>query len=319
MARYILKRLLSAFVVLFFVSLITFISLEFIPGDQAVLSLGLDLTSESLEALRDTMGLNEPLYLRYIEWLFKVFSFNLGKSSVYGSDVGALIVSRIPVTFSVALFSIIISVVISSILGLISAVKRGKASDGIIRIAVLVISSLPSFWIALLALIFLCGKLGWFPVNGYTDPAYGFSSFIHSITLPSIILALGELGLMTRMFRASISKTLEEDYMLAPKIKGISKTRALISYAGRSAVIAPITIIGNQAAKLFGGTIVVETIFSLPGMGRLLLVAVEQRDVALLQGVVLFITTMVVVMNFLTDIAVAIADPLIRKGLEVSR
>ncbi len=319
MTKYVLKRLLSAFIVLFFVTLITFISLELIPGDSAVISLGLDLTSDSLEALRASMGLNEPLYIRYFKWVGKLFSFDLGTSAIYGSDVKELIISRLPVTFSLTIFSILIAVIMSSILGLVAAVRKGSIADGLIRTIVLVISSLPSFWISLIALIFLCGKLGWFPVSGYTEPSQSFSSFINSIALPSIILALGELGLMTRMFRTSIAKTLKEDYMLAPRIKGINKFKALTSYAGRSAIIAPITVIGNQAAKLFGGTIVVETIFSLPGIGRLLLVAVEQRDVALLQGVVLFITTMVVAMNFLTDIAVAIADPLIRKGLESAR
>ncbi len=314
MARYIIKRLLSALAVLFFVSLITFIALELVPGDQATISLGLDATADSLDAARASMGLDRPLYIRYLEWLFRALAFDFGKSSIYGSPVISLIISRLPVTFSVALFSILIASLLSFILGLIASIERGKPADGIIRTSVLVISSLPSFWISLLALIFFCGKLGWFPVNGYASPAEGFSEFIRSITLPSVILALGELGLMTRMFRSSIVKTLKEDYMLAARIKGISRRRALIHYAGRSAVIAPITVIGNQAAKLFGGTAIVETVFSLPGIGRLLIVSVEQRDIALLQGIVIFITTMVVLMNFITDIAVAIADPLIRRG-----
>ena len=314
MTRYIIKRLLSALAVLFFVSLITFIALELIPGDQATISLGLDATADSLESARAAMGLDRPLYLRYFEWLFKAIAFDFGTSSIYGGDVISLIISRLPVTFSVTLFSIVIASIISFLLGLAASIERGKPADGVIRTAVLIISSLPSFWISLLALIFFCGKLGWFPVNGYTAPANGFSEFMRSITLPSIILALGELGLMTRMFRSSIVKTLSEDYMLAPRIKGLSKRRTLVHYAGRSAIIAPITVIGNQAAKLFGGTAIVETVFSLPGIGRLLLVSVEQRDIALLQGIVIFITTMVVIMNFITDIAVAIADPLIRRG-----
>ena len=314
MIRYILKRLLSAVAVLFFVSLITFIALELIPGDQATISLGLDATAESLDAIRSSMGLDRPLYIRYFEWLFRALAFDFGTSSIYGGDVISLIIARLPVTFSITLLSMLIASLVSFILGLTASIKRGKPADGLIRTAVLVISSLPSFWISLLALILFCGKLGWFPVNGYTSPSSSFSEFLRSIMLPSIILALGELGLMTRMFRSSIVKTLRDDYMLSHKIKGLSRYRTFIHYAGRSAVIAPITVIGSQAAKLFGGTAIVETVFSLPGIGRLLLVSVEQRDIALLQGIVIFITTMVVLMNFITDIAVAAADPLIRRG-----
>ena len=316
MGRYALKRLLSALAVLFFVTLITFFVLSVIPGDQAVLALGLDATAESMEDLRSAMGLDRPFYVRYLEWLFSAFTLNFGFSSVYGESVTSLIASRLPVTFSLTLFSIVIAAIVSSLLGLAAALSRGRTADGIIRTAVMITSSLPSFWISLLALIFFCGRLGWFPVNGYVSPAEGFSEFLRSITLPSFILAFGELALMTRMFRSSLVRSLSEDYMMACEVKGLTRTRALVHYAGRSAVIAPITLIGNQAAKLFGGTVIVETVFSLPGIGRLLLVAVEQRDTALLQGVVLFITFMVVLMNFLTDIAVAAADPMIRLGEE---
>ena len=188
----------------------------------------------------------------------------------------------------------------------------GRVADGAIRTTVLAISSLPSFWISLLCLVFFCGKLKWFPVNGYTAPSVNVFEFIRSMVLPSFILAFGEIALMTRMFYSSLVRSLSDDYMIACEVKGLSRLRALIHYGVRSAIIAPITLIGNQAAKLFGGTVIVETVFSLPGIGRLLLVSVEQHDIALLEGVVLFITVMVVLMNFLTDIAVALADPLIR-------
>ena len=316
MIRYVLKRLLSALAVLFFVSLITFIAISLIPGDSAVLSLGLDVTEESLEHLRSTMGLDRPFYARYFDWLRSVLTLDFGVYSVYGESVSSLISSRLPVTFSLAVFSIIIAAAISSILGFIAALRKGSIADGAIRGSAMLISSLPSFWISLLALIFFCGRLGWFPVNGYIAPSADFSEFLRSITLPSLILAAGELSLMIRMFRSSAVRSLSEDYMMACEVKGLPRSRALVHYAGRSAIIAPITLIGNQAAKLFGGTVIVENVFSLPGIGRLLLVSVEQHDVALLQGIVLFITTMVVVMNLLTDIAVACADPLIRLGEE---
>lgn len=314
MLRYTLKRILSALLVLFFVSLITFVVISVIPGDRAILALGIDATEESVEALRSSMGLDKPFFERYFSWLISALRFDLGVSDVYGERVGSLILSRLPVTFSLALFSIFIASVLSALLALLCQMKRGKGLDGAIRGGVILISALPSFWISLVALIFFCGKLKWFPVNGYISPDKGFLPFLRSITLPSIILALGELSLLTRMFRSSLINSFNEDYMTACKVKGLGRVRSMVHYGLRSAIIAPITLIGNQAAKLFGGTVVVETIFSLPGIGRLLLVAVEQHDIPLLEGVVLFITAMVVVMNFLTDIFVAIADPLIRQS-----
>lgn len=312
MLKYILKRFLSSLAVLFFVTLITFFVISVLPGDQAILALGLDATQESLDALRSSLGLDRPFLVRYLEWLFSAIRFDLGTSSVYGERVINLIASRLPVTFFLTLFSIIIASLISAALGLIASLNKGRVADGAIRTTVLAISSLPSFWISLLCLVFFCGKLKWFPVNGYTAPSVNFFEFIRSMVLPSFILAFGEIALMTRMFYSSLVRSLSDDYMIACEVKGLSRLRALIHYGVRSAIIAPITLIGNQAAKLFGGTVIVETVFSLPGIGRLLLVSVEQHDIALLEGVVLFITVMVVLMNFLTDIAVALADPLIR-------
>ena len=314
MLRYALKRVLSALLVLLFVSLITFVVISVIPGDRAILALGIDATKESVEAARVSMGLDKPFIERYFIWLLSALRLDLGVSEVYGERVWSLIVSRLPVTFSLTLFSILIATVVSAALGLVCQMKKGRATDGLLRGGVILVSALPSFWISLVALIIFCGKLKWFPVNGYVSPAKGFFPFLRSITLPSIILALGELSLLTRMFRSSLIKSFSEDYMTACRVKGLSRIRSMIHYGVRSASIAPLTLIGNQGAKLFGGTVVVETIFSLPGMGRLLLVSVEQHDIPLLQGVVLFITTMVVLMNFLTDIFVALADPLIREG-----
>ena len=314
MVRYALRRIVSSLLVLFFVTLITFIVISVLPGDRAVLDLGIDADAETVEALRASMGLDRPFLERYLGWLMSALKMDLGRSEVYGEKVSSLIASHLPVTFSLTIFSILIASILSLVLGLISERRKGRALDGIIRSTCILISALPSFWVSLLALVFFCGKLRWFPVNGYISPTRGFFSFLRSIALPSIILALGELSLLTRMFRSSLIRSFSEDYMTQCEVKGLRRSRAIIHYALRSAIIAPITLIGNQAAKLFGGTVVVETIFSLPGIGRLLLTAVEQHDTTLLQGIVLFITTMVVLMNLLTDIFVALSDPTIRKG-----
>ena len=274
--------------------------------------LGTDATEEKIEMLSESMGLNDPWYVRYFSLLGGLLRFDLGESWLYGESVSRLILQRLPVTFSLTVFSLLIAVVFSSVLGILAALKKGSLIDGFARSFVQLASAVPSFWLGMVAIIIFAGNLGWFPVNGYVAPGQGFGAFLNSITLPSIILAIGESGLMTRMVRSSMLKALDQDFMLSARVKGLSRTRSVVTYALRSAVIAPITLVGTQAAKLFGGTVIIETIFALPGIGRLLLVAVEQRDIVLLQGIVLFITGMVVMMNLLTDIFVHKANPLIR-------
>lgn len=320
MLKLLVRRLLSALAVLFVVSFITFVVLLCIPGDAAQLVLGVDATPEKIAALREAMGLNEPWYIQYLDWIGGVLRGDWGTSYVYGENVWTLLCQRLPVTFSVALLSMLIAVVLSAVLGILAALKKDSPLDILARTVMQLGSALPSFWLAMLFMLFFASYLGWFPITGYTPMSEGFGACLRSIALPSVVLAIGELGILIRIVRSSMLTALDQDFMLSARVKGLPPRAAIVRYALRSAVIAPITISGMQLAKLLGGTVIVETIFALPGIGRLMLTAVEQRDITLLQGIVLFITSMVVLVSLVTDLIVMAVNPAIRTGEEaVSR
>lgn len=320
MLKLLVRRLLSALAVLFVVSFITFVVLLCIPGDAAQLVLGVDATPEKVAALREAMGLNEPWYIQYLDWIGGVLRGDWGTSYVYGENVWTLLCQRLPVTFSVALLSMLIAVVLSAVLGILAALKKDSPLDILARTAMQLGGALPSFWLAMLFMLFFASYLGWFPITGYTPMSEGFGACLRSIALPSVVLAIGELGILIRIVRSSMLTALDQDFMLSARVKGLPPRAAIVRYALRSAVIAPITISGMQLAKLLGGTVIVETIFALPGIGRLMLTAVEQRDITLLQGIVLFITSMVVLVSLVTDLIVMAVNPAIRTGEEaVSR
>ena len=316
MLKLVVKRLLSAIAVLFVVSLIKFVVLLCIPGDPAQLILGVEATPEKVEALRASMGLDRPWYVQYMHWIQGVLTGNWGTSYLYGENVWALICQRLPVTFSVALLSMAAALVVSAILGILAALKKGSPVDLLSRTVMQIGGAVPSFWLAMLFMLLFSSYLGWFPVTGYTAPGENFGAFLKCIALPSLVLAIGELGILIRIVRSSMLTALQQDFMMSANVKGRPPARAIVHYALRSAIIAPITISGMQLAKLLGGTVIVETIFALPGIGRLMLTAVEQRDIILLQGIVLFITSMVVLVSLVTDLAVMAANPTIRTGEE---
>ena len=316
MLKLVVRRLLSAIAVLFVVSLITFVDLLCIPGDPAQLILGVEATPEKVEALRASMGLDRPWYVQYMHWIQGVLTGNWGTSYLYGENVWTLICQRLPVTFSVALLSMAAALVVSAILGILAALKKGSPMDLLSRTVMQIGGAVPSFWLAMLFMLLFSSYLGWFPVTGYTAPGENFGAFLKCIALPSLVLAIGELGILIRIVRSSMLTALQQDFMMSANVKGLPPARAIVHYALRSAIIAPITISGMQLAKLLGGTVIVETIFALPGIGRLMLTAVEQRDIILLQGIVLFITSMVVLVSLVTDLAVMAANPTIRTGEE---
>ena len=296
MLKLVVRRLLSAIAVLFVVSLITFVVLLCIPGAS--------------------MGLDRPWYVQYMHWIQGVLTGNWGTSYLYGENVWTLICQRLPVTFSVALLSMAAALVVSAILGILAALKKGSPMDLLSRTVMQIGGAVPSFWLAMLFMLLFSSYLGWFPVTGYTAPGENFGAFLKCIALPSLVLAIGELGILIRIVRSSMLTALQQDFMMSANVKGLPPARAIVHYALRSAIIAPITISGMQLAKLLGGTVIVETIFALPGIGRLMLTAVEQRDIILLQGIVLFITSMVVLVSLVTDLAVMAANPTIRTGEE---
>lgn len=316
MLNYIFKRFFHAAEVLFVVSIITFAVLLWIPGDVAQLILGSDATPEKLEALRVSMGLDRAWYLQYWDWLKGLFHFDLGQSYLFGQGVTSLIKQRLPLTMSIAVFSMFIASFLSLLLGSLAAIKKNSKTDYFITGLMQLGSSVPAFWVGMLCIVYFGLKLRWFPITGYVPLEKGFLPFIHSIFLPSLVLAIGEIGMLLRTVRTSMLDSLGQDYMDMAKAKGLPKVTIYMKYALRSALIAPINVMGIQFAKLVGGTVVVESIFSLPGLGRLLLIAVEQRDLMLLQGLVIFVTFLVIIISLIVDIGVMFLNPRIRAQME---
>ncbi|NLY36155.1 MAG: ABC transporter permease [Tissierellia bacterium] len=299
MLKYALKRLASAFVILIVVSMITFVVLRMIPGDPAQLMLGTDASEELIETLRESMGLNRPLYEQYFLWIGGVFRGDLGKSYYFGEDVAVLISQRLPVTLWLAFFSVLTAFVLAIVLGVLSATKRGSKLDVFNRVVIALGGSIPGFWLGMMLISLFSVRLGIFPISGLDQ------GFLRGLLLPMIVLSMGELGTMMRIVRSSILSALQDDAMWSVRVRGLPPKIRLFKYALRSAMIQPITIAALEVGKLFGGTTIVETLFALPGVGRLLLVAVEQRDLILLQGVVLYIISVVVVISFFTDLLYA--------------
>lgn len=302
MFEYIVKRFFQGLLLIFIVSIITFLILKVIPADPATLILGTEASAENIESLRVSMGLNRPYYVQYIEWIGNALKGDLGNSYYFGKSVKVLISERLPTTFLLATVSTIITFIISMLLGVLASLNRGKAFDHIVRLLTQISVAMPSFWLGMIALTYLAARLKIFPITPSIGPENSLSENLYNIILPAIILSLGQMGPLIRQVRSSMIYVLDSDYILNAKIRGLSSKKIVFKYALRSAIIAPITLTGLQFAGLFGGTAVIETVFSLAGLGRLLVVSVEQRDIVLLQGIVLFITSMVVIISIITDI-----------------
>ncbi len=312
MFNYVLDRLKSSIVVLFVVSIITFFVLMIIPGNPAQLILGADATPEAIQELHVAMGLDRPLYQQYFSWLLDLLKLDMGKSYVYGESVTVLIAKSIPVTFSLSVFAMIMAAFIALLFGMISAIKKDSIADYFSRSIMQLGAAIPSFWIGMVFIVYFGVKLKLFPVSGFIPFEVNFFRFIKSITLPSLVLAIGEIGTLLRIIRSSMLDSLKQDYMDMARVKGLSSFKIYIKYALRGALTAPLTIIGMQFAKLAGGTVVVETIFALPGLGRLVLTAVEHRDIVLLQGLVMFITSTVIIITLIVDISVMFFNPRVK-------
>jgi peptide/nickel transport system permease protein len=312
MLNYILNRVKSSIVVLFVVSIITFVVLMIIPGDPAQLILGTEATPDVVQELHSAMGLDKPLYVQYGDWLISFLKLDMGTSYLYGELVTTLILNSLPVTLSIALYSMIIATIIAFIFGIISAIKKDSVIDYFSRSIMQLGTAIPSFWIGMVFVVFFGLKLKWFPISGYVPASESFIGFLKSITMPSVVLAIGEFGLLLRIIRSSMQESISQDYMDMAKVKGLSMGKIYLKYALRGAMVAPLTIIGMQFAKLVGGTTVVETVFALPGLGRLVLTAVEHRDIVLLQGLVMFITASVILITFIVDILIMFMNPRIK-------
>ena len=309
MAAYLLRRILILFVTLLLVSFAIFVVLMVIPGDSAQIILGVHSTPETLGALRHKMGLDRPAMLQYFSYMRNVMVGDLGRSITYDVPIRSLILSRLQVTVPLAVLSMILAIVLSIPMGIYSALHRNRTGDYGIMVLSQIGLAVPAFWAGILLILLFAVTLHWFPAGGFqgwlADPLKALTSLL----LPALSLGFVRAAVLTRMTRSSMLEVLGEDYIRTARSKGLPKRVVVYKHALRNAMIPIVTVIGLQSGDLLAGAIIIENVFHLPGIGRLVFEAIGQRDLPVVQGVVLFIAAVIVIINFATDIAYRYFDP----------
>ena len=301
-------------VTLLVASLLIFLLLEILPGDPAAVILGVGAQEDTLRALRAELGLDLPAPVRYLNWLGEVLQGDFGRSYTYDTPVQELLLNRVELSLPLALLAILLSTGIAIPLGVFAASRHRKVADtGIMGFAQLGVA-VPNFWFAILLILLFSVKLGWFSAGGFAGWDAGWFPAFKSLVLPAVALALPQAAILARVTRSSVLETVQEDYIRTARAKGLSKSQALWRHAVRNALIPVVTILGLQLSFLLAGTIIIENVFYLPGVGRLLFQAIAQRDLMVVKNLVLVLAATVVLINFLVDLLYAVLDPRLRLG-----
>lgn len=309
MYLYIIKRIFMLIPVLFGVSVFIFFVMNIIPGDVAQTILGTDATPEALETLREKFGLNLPLYQQYLNWISGVVTGDFGESMRTGKAVLPDILNRFKLTFELTILSAVISWIIAIPLGIIAAMKRNSSIDFSVRIISLFGVSVPNFALATIIILVLSLGFSYSPPVGYVGLFEDPIRNLEIMLIPAIVLGASMAGAVMRMTRSSILEILRQDFIRTIRAKGAHEKVVIFQHALRNAMIPILTIIGLQIGTLLGGTVIIEQIFSLPGLGQLVLTAITQRDFTVIQGAVLFIAFVFVMVNLLVDILYTYLDP----------
>ena len=312
MLRYVLKRLLSLIATLVVASVIIFVVIEVVPGDPASYMLGLNASEETVDALREELGLTDSKVARYINWVTGMLRGDFGTSYTYRTPVSEMIADRVVISLPLAIYALLLSTMIAFPAGIIAATRRGSAADIGIMGATQLGVAIPNFWFAMLLVLFFAIQLQWFSAGGFPGWDQGLFNGIKALTLPAIALALPQASILARVMRSSLLDTLGEDFIRSARAKGLTTRQTLWRHALRNALIPVLTIIGLQFSFLLAGAIIIENVFFLPGLGRLIFQAITQRDLIVVESVVMLLVFAVVVVTFLVDIGYAVVDPRLR-------
>jgi peptide/nickel transport system permease protein len=316
MTAYIIRRLLQGIIVLILVTLFIFLIMRLLPGDPIQLYIGqsdaANASADELLKIRHEFGLDKPLPLQYLDWLGGVFHGNLGKSIFYRDDVASIIKHRLPVTIHLGVLSMLISSVLGITFGVICAFRRGKWIDTVLTVLANVGITVPSFWVGILLIYLLALKLDLLPVYGYTSPFTDFWLSTRQIIMPVACLSLFPIASLTRQTRSSTLEVTRQDYIRTAWSKGLAERVIIMKHAVKNALIPVITQIGLQVSVVFGGTVLIETVFNISGMGKLMAEAVFGHDYQIVQSGILIVATVVVLANILVDMSYGWLDPRIR-------
>ncbi len=315
MGRLIAGKLLTLVPVLLAVSLLTYLLLGLLPGDPALQVLGAQAASaESIAAVRAALGLDRPLPVRYLSWLGAALQGHLGTSYITRQEVTDAILQRLPVTLELMGLSLVLALVVAIPLGVFSAYRAGGRFDRFVTSASFALLALPNFIFALVLIAVFAVGLGLFPATGWTGLSGGLVDNLRSAFLPALALSVGNLAVFTRLLRTDMIATLQEDHVVLARAKGLPTSRILFRHALRPSSFSLLTVAGLQVGTLLGGTVIIESIFALPGVGRLLFDAITSRDLLMVQGVVLLLAVAFVLVNFVVDVLYTFLDPRIRSG-----
>ena len=313
MSSYLLGRLASLILSLIVASIVIFLVLEVVPGDPAQFMLGLNASPDTLAALREQLGLNAPAWTRYITWVLGMLHGDLGISYTYRTPVSELVLQRLGVSLPLALLSLFLTMLIAFPAGILAAARRNSKTDlvvtGITQLGVAV----PNFWFAMLLVLVFSVSLRWFTAGGFPGWDQGVWLGLRALTLPAIALALPQASILARVMRSSLLDTLEDDYIRTARAHGLSRSATLWRHAVRNALIPVLTIIGLQFAFLLAGGIIIENVFFLPGLGRLIFQGITQRDLIVVKSVVMLLVFAVILVNFLVDLSYILVDPRLRR------
>lgn len=312
MIGFLLRRAAALIPVLIVVAIVTFLLIHIMPGDAAAVMLGPEATPAQVEALRESLGLNQPLYVQFFTWVGNALQGDLGQSFFIGLPVSTVIHAALAPTINLAIFAEVIAILIGVPAGIVAARKQGTGTDQSVMVGALLGISVPSFLLGLFLMLIFSVLLGWLPVAGYSPLEDGIFETLKYLFLPGIALGSMQAALIARMTRTSMLETLSKPYLKTAKAKGLSSNRIIYKHALRNASMPILTTIGQTLGTLVAGAAVVETVFNVPGIGQLIINSIERRDIVVIQGVILVIAVAYVLINFLVDVLYSVLDPRVR-------
>ena len=313
MLHFAFTRLISLSLSLIAASVVIFSVIEIIPGDPASFMLGINAQPDTIAALREQLGLNSSLLSRYFSWVFGMLTGDFGISYTYRVPVSELILARVWISLPLAIYALAISTLIAFPVGLIAAANRGKPVDLAIMGTTQLGVAIPNFWFAMILVLIFAINLRWFSAGGFPGWDEGLFLSIKSLTLPAIALALPQASILARIMRSSILDTLDQDYIRTARAKGLNRHQAIWRHALKNAMIPVLTIIGMQFSFLMAGAIIIENVFFLPGLGRLIFQGITQRDLIVVESVVMLLVFAVIIVTLIVDLTYAAVDPRLRR------
>lgn len=312
MRAYFVRRVMETLLSVFIVSIVAFTLVRLIPGDPIVSLVGTESSQEEIERLRHELGFDRPFLVQYGHWMGKVLCGDFGRSLRYREKVNHLIAQSAPITLFLGGTSFIIALLVGIPAGILTAIRRGKAIDSVIALGANVGIALPIFWFGIMLIYVFGVRLGWLPVSGYTSPFDNLGLSIRKMIMPVICLSLFQIAILSRQTRSSLLEVIHQDYIRTAWSKGLSERLVILRHALKNAFIPIVTIGGVLVAQLIGGAVLTETIFNIPGMGRLIVSGVVQNDFVVVQGCTLVVALGVALINLLVDLSYAWLDPRIR-------